>query len=888
MSVRVIASADPRSLDRDPRFLALTGHIHLFATRTMQRGWEQSPTGRRMRLRHLSFRGVLKRLLHPWYSPAVTLQQYANLSKTITGLPVSPRRQAFSRSQASVLDAIRTLIEAGLSPTDYRSDEDDAEMFRELWSTMEAEDALLARPRKRLYTAPDSFLQRFAEALNEPDGHRPEQGNPERLLAHRTLVLHGFYFVSPIQYRIFELLNEAGVELIFFNHYDPRLPKIFSIWHRYFGDARYPLLPAPSQWELPETMPVLPAIAQSFGELIAGRTDRPISHDPDRVSIRRFGDFGSFLQHLPTTRKTLPRLYAPGHGELSAILRDFYPPESARQEQHFLAYPVGQLLFHLHRMWDPEREALRLETQALRECFASGWLQIGGVNGRDRLHDLESLLPFFEGCQSLWEWNTRARDLVSCVEGAAGAFSTPVPSSNPNHRFHRFLSNPLLRLSYLRVPERHVREVHDLIRRLSEIARLLFNDMEVSLHEHFERIQREILDHVPEQALLARERELLVALRARLTEDADPDTRFLTRDLAKAISYFLGGELLEDPEDARDRPLVERFDGLDGVIFDDGSKETWLCLLSEDALPRSGSGLDWPIRARALEHLEDNPFVALLHSRSRYAREADVMLFFMALAWSSGRLSLSWISSWKGQERVASPLVSLLMATGDLLGDSKLGDVAGAPGGVSVEKLSAASWTPEGEPAPDTTLGLREPFDATTLPFDVQATAALCVRRFFYSFVASEFPSFQSDFHHGFLFGNLARATALVGSTKQSPLTVAGALEHVRKLFPAWNDLQVRASIESTPGPRGGFSPYDGVSYPNARARLQFLVERDGHPIDIATGRDEDARQAAIAALEEAMTLDIAGLPQARPSEGCRYCPHIGRCDAAQFHMEGE
>jgi superfamily I DNA/RNA helicase len=41
MSVRVLASADPRNLDRDPRFLALTRHIHLFATRTMQRGWEQ-------------------------------------------------------------------------------------------------------------------------------------------------------------------------------------------------------------------------------------------------------------------------------------------------------------------------------------------------------------------------------------------------------------------------------------------------------------------------------------------------------------------------------------------------------------------------------------------------------------------------------------------------------------------------------------------------------------------------------------------------------------------------------------------------------------------------------------------------------------------------------
>ncbi len=890
MPVRVICSADPRSLDRDTRFLALARQVHLFATRTMQLGWERSKLGSRLKLKHLSFRRVLKRLLHPWYSPSVVLQQYAALSHILTALPPSSHRRAFIRSQSSILDAMRTLIETGLCPSDYRGDDPNIALFRLVWAKMEARDARLSRPRAALYETATGFLERFAEALNESEEIRTPQEYGLDLLNNRTLVLHGFYFVSPIQYRVVELLDSAGITVIFFNHHDPRLPRAFSIWDRYFGDPRFPLLPPRERWESPSSLPMLPKIAQSFGELLSGRTDLPIQHDPRRVRIDCFRDFGSLLETLPEKRTNLPRLYAPRHDELSAVLRDFFPPESAGQEQHFLAYPIGQLLFHLHQMWDPEREQLRLNARAIRECFASGWLQVAAVNGRERLHDLEELLPFFEGCQTLEEWNARAGDLLSCVEGAAEAFQPPVHREHPNHRFHQFLSNPLLRLSYLRVPLQRVREVQDLIHRLSEIARVLFEESEVSLHGHFERIQREILDRVPELGLLARERELLSALKERLTGDADPDTRFLTRDLARAISYFLGGDMLDDPDDRPEQPLVERFDGLDGVLFDDGRAETWICLLSEDALPRAGGTLNWPIRIRAIEHLNDTPPVGLLLNRPRYAREGDVMLFFMALAWSRGPLRLSWIENWKGQKRVASPLLTLLMSAERLLGDRGLHQAEGALDGVAVNERSASSWDPEGDPAPDEVLGLPEPFDPDGLPLDAQATAAVCVRRFFYSFVGSEFPSFRSPFHHGFLFGNLTRAASTVGSSRDEPLAVADCVPHVRRLFPAWNDLQVRASMENPPPPRRGRTTWDGESYPDARARLQFLVrEREKQkPMDIATGRSEPDRAKASAALQRAMTLDVGGLPEASPSTWCQYCPHIHLCDAAQYHMEAE
>lgn len=889
MPVRVLTTADPRSLDRDPRLLELLPHVHLFATRTMQRSWKDSRMGQRVELKHLSFRGVLKRLMNRWYSPAVVLQQYATLSRILTERPKrTPRHLAFLRSQSSVLEGIRSLVEAGFAPEDYVGEETEIRLFRSLWAQTEAEDVSLSYPRTWLYRHPTGFMRRFAEALNEPEHLDQRAEFHDDFTASRTLVLHGFYFVSPVQYRIFELLDQAGVNLVFFNHYDGRLPEVFRIWHGFFDDARLPLLPSVSEWERAPVLPGLPELAISVGEMLSGRVDKVIKHQPDRVKLTRYDNFGSFLDDLREyeDRDDLPSMYAPGHEELALVLRDFFPPTSSRQEQHFLAYPVGQLLFHLHKMWDAERGELRISAGALQECFASGWLHIPGVDGRDRLHDLRRLMPFFEGCQTLEEWTDRSASLLSLSESVISAFTTPVPPEHPHHRFHRFLSNPLLRLSYLRVPQRHIEEIHQLLLRLRDVALVLFSEGEVSLQEHFDRIQREIIDRVPEEALQRQERDLLEALRIRLTENADPETRFLTRDLARAISYFLGGEL-EESTDRPDRPLVERFDGLDGVIYDDGRHPVWLCLLSEDALPRSQQGLGWPVRMRALDARADSPSHVLLTLRSTHTRDADVMLFFLALAWGR-KLNLSWIREWQGEERVASPLLSLLMSAGDLTHNEKINKLDGAPVGVALQTHSADDWKPEGDPAPDTIEGDPEPFNIDDLPPDVYAVAGLCLRRFFYSFVADEFPAFESEFHQGFLFGNLVRAvTHFLGDVSNEE-----AEEHVRALFPAWNDLQVKDAVQSAVTPRGGHTSYGGAEYARARARLQFLVK--GHdeyvPMDVISGVGPSARNMtaqARATLQQAISAGTAGLPPASPStEWCRYCPHIHRCGAAMYHME--
>ncbi len=403
-----------------------------------------------------------------------------------------------------------------------------------------------------------------------------------------------------------------------------------------------------------------------------------------------------------------------------------------------------------------------------------------------------------------------------------------------------------------------------LVERFFTIAEQLFARGEVSLSEHFARIEALLLAQADEADLLAQERELLRGLRERIADEASQDERFLPQDLAEAITLYLGGDLTDpefEPEDSEDE-LIKSFVGLDGAPLGRGGRHLHLCLLSEKSLPKRKRAFPWPLSQRTFAHMANHIAIRLLTLREEESKRADRYLFFTAVTWAE-RVTLSWTVRWQDEELGPSPYLMLLepycRVAAPGLQRWSAGDRA---------RADVASGTVPADP---------EAYER--LPIDALAEYALCPRRFFYSFLAQESPSYPSDFQHQFLYGSLARV--LAETTGEPVDVVAGELG---KLFPQWTALQRRGILERAPGiSPHSFGRYDGVHYPPSRLRVELLhlSEQESHGPALEVLRDPARQDRVRADLASALTSREAMLP-ANPSHACRFCPHTEYCDAAK------
>uniref|UniRef100_Q027X3 PD-(D/E)XK endonuclease-like domain-containing protein n=1 Tax=Solibacter usitatus (strain Ellin6076) TaxID=234267 RepID=Q027X3_SOLUE len=823
---------------------------------------------------------LLEELFPEWFRDSLRLAQHANLTATLAALRKTsgeqPQFRAMRRNQRDVLYSIRLLAEAGIRTTDLKAQNSDEEMFHEVWRAFEDRDQSCERFRKDVESlaGPGILQSRLTAAVEAIFDGKPVD-------CHR-LIFHGYYFITPLQYRFFKTCEYAGLNIVFLNSYDCEFPETYRTWPAFFNEATG--LPRIQEWiqSDPSVKITPPKDRTAFGGILDGRP--PVSTPTPAVRLLRFNQFGDFVRqfmsdHPPTEGGAVdgvgPVYLSPQKDYLSRFLREYYPVATDQQDRHFLAYPVGQLLLHLHRMWDEDQQHLQIEARALIECFASGWLTAGPLNGKTYLRELEQLLPYFDGCRTLDTWRARLDLLREAQSSILNRFQPKVLPNNPNRRFHQFLASPLANIAHFSVPDSSVTAIDVLVRRLFEAAEELFAKDEVSLQEHFAKLDSLLLEGVDEGTLLAAERRLLQGLRQRLTNGLNNSQRFLAQDLAEAISFYLGGELNSDTEEEDDdhdhghvlsaNYLVASFDRLDGYPFQHYGREIHLCLLDENSLPKRRSSIPWPLTGEMIRRFDQVP-IGLVALRESQSVNADRFLLHQALSWSSS-ISLSWVACIDGEQVTPSPYLKLLSTCYKLYETT-------CPNTASPEPARACCAF-----GPDSPL---DPDLFEQIPPDALIEHAICPRRFYYSFVAQATPAYESPFHHRFLYGNIVRALSSVTNTSESAV-----VDYVRPLFPQWTEITKRDQLSRTPTyVFQGYDRYDGVEYSRSRHRIHLLVTGPDTVKEVLPVLSEPkAAHDALLDMRSEMRVNLA-MPAAKPSPYCKYCPHVSRCRSALLPID--
>lgn len=840
MSVRVLTYADPREIAAHPDIASFAGAVHICATESLRKGilnYYGSSLFDPEKVLGIGL--LLDRFLRPWTTSATKVAQYASLSAILRKVAFEELnlKSAFRRNQALVLQTMRTLTEIGLQPYDIMPATKEEEWLQQAWMAMESKDPLFSETRNRMMGARGAG--KVGPALVDAMRAIPDAAHiPEKL---DEVVLHGFYFITPLQQQLFRLMEGAGISLAFLNLYDDRVPTVFRPVEEFIG-GEHGWVPLDA-WAMDRSGKVTDS-GRRFAALYEGEAWREEGDNKGQwPNIKAYWDFGTWLDDYSATvngQGNEPQYFSSQPDLFNERLKDYFPENYS--DRHLLAYPVGQFLFHLHKMWDENAETLAIEERGLFECFASGLLVVDKENAKHYTHVLRDLLPYFSNCHAWSEWKARMESLREAMNVAVEAFDAEDEYSEETRRFHKMMENPLRHFSFFNVSPDNLEIVLAFIEKLFDLAEWLFLDShgETSLSTHFDKLELLIETEFRDSDLLQEERKILTEIEARVRQDSMIEEQFLVQDLSEAIAVYLGGQLSSDLEK---HEIVRRFEDVDAAPL--LGRHLHICGLDEESLPNSNSELPWPLTRETVELLADRSALRLAVLREKLAPDIARYLLYSSLAFNEST-TLSWIREWNGKQLEQSLYIQLLER-----------DIQEVRRELDISTMVAPE-TIEG-PLEDALVSFQR------YPLDSVKEHNLCPRRFYYSYLAQERPVFRDNFHHQFMFGNLTK----IGQ-KMSGRSREEVFQQVSALFPHWTDLQKRDLLEHAEGFHldMGYEDYEGRDYANARREFQLLV----------ASKDEMHQPANRRSFLESVARDGHFQMTAAPSELCRYCPHLAYC----------
>lgn len=848
MCRKVYTYTSIRELDKHPRYAELVRYPHITATgdlyRVMQEQYKQFQAV-------LDIHVLQKSIIARWEDPDVSFQQFINISRAIRTLPIRDEEKiihgSFIKNKAQVLNAIRLLVEADVEPNDIAPTCIEEGLFQRIWVELEREDNSFRDFREVMELYSEDNIK-FESAL---------QKNAPCMQAD-TIVLHGFYFITPIQERIFDMLENCGKTLIFLCCIDETVPEVEEIWYKVLSEHNK--FDPPAQW-CRDNVPSLRN--QPFGSAF-GMT--PSFEQQHHVSIIKYRSEIDFVRDVKRLLEKDLTIYSTDLKATDELLKEFYP--SVYKRRHLLSYPVGQYIYRLHSMWSAKEQGLVMTIDDVQACFASGWVEYNGINAIKYMPELEKIKTYVSDCHTIEEWEERLTFLQGTKDTVLAAFEEhldQVPLQN--QRWHRMMADPFLALSCFDQSREQLDTLIGMIRHLIRTARTLFaGPGEITISEHMAKVREILAEGKEEAVLLEEENAVIEELISRLKyHDLGVDT-CLPGEISEAIMIVIGGGILDEDsyniQSGRNGSFVKPLYQVESAPIL-GNGKVHLCLSDEQRLPGKIKPYVWPLSNEFLERLK----IAEGERRHQYLNDmrfiiensplANRYLFFSLL--QNAEVELSWIATEDEKELSSSPYIQILEQLFK----------------VPEQNVQKQRWALEeirkieGQ-RKETVMQVDLSCDSAA---EAQLDVSLCPLRYIYSYVLSEFPTYTSDFHYNFVLSNLIGA--LVGVSGISKNTIG---KEVLELFPYLRDVEKRQILDHVPTSRiDKVDILDDISYPQVRLLVHFLNK------EIKVKAETRLREQVQRSLCYEADLEANG-----EYENCMYCPYNAICPHAEHSVSRE
>lgn len=828
-----------KDLPKQDFFEDLLTYPHITATYEMSKCLNESDEFKFRYGRSVCFSSLLKEAVPRWKKQtdrmermAMARQYFREAISSEKDLDRKRRLMNYRKRASDFVSAITLLTESAITPGDVPCINENIRMLRNLWNYLIDNGDLAGRLNGIL----DSLLERTASGKTRMELCIESVFGP---VSCRTIVLHGFYFITPIQRRIFDALMESGFDLIFLINYDWSCPYSNKIWTQTYSE--YFGFPPMNEWRGDRHGGNNP-----LGRLLEGRKT-----DSDNIDIVEHSSIIDLVRDIAFGMLNDYRVYTPDHKTTDDLLKNFFSNEYG--QMNLSAYPAGLFLSTLNSLWDDESESLRLSMDDVKACFSTGWLNHGQYDSTQCMFELEKLSSFFDGCSNFEEWRERL-DLLVAIKSEI----TPYFHEGSTDRWERVMSNPFITLPSLSLPPGKMEAIASMIAEIMEIAEHLFSDRSISIAGFLGKMDEALEERVSSPDL--EDQYIMMHEFLNRIKEIDFSREYDARDIRDSLDLFL----VERPERADDYGVdyfVHPLSEVESARLSD--HKVLLILCDIERMPGPKGGYLWPLnedivcmirnkvdmyRKGLMDHLINVTVSTPLSNR---------YLFCDALC--NENVTVSWVRGIDGKTLYPSPFITLMV--------QELGKEIRRSDRHHISHRRVEEIAPI-----DHSLGDFSIIDSRYVPNEAKRDYALCPLRFLYGYLLTDHPTFSSKFHMQFVIGNL------ISSFKElCPELDRGIQGNVLDLFPNISPVEKRQIMDYVHRVNDpGYDTYEGRRYTNLRNSVHFLT-RD--MLSIANEKLSD-----LYSNNGREGLDITEPTEFR--DVCKYCPHVDYCRRSVFSID--
>lgn len=572
----VYTYSDLDSLKSAPFYEELHDKIHIGSS--MELNKKMSTEGYFMN--DLSFREIYNSIDPQWNSDETRIYNMTLITEYLRTLITNSKNQneiiwleGCFKEIFLIWSSIEVMEEANLKPNMIQDSDENIRLMCDVWSHLiEYGDTIT---RYRYCTKKKNLIPKIKKILKSYS-YSPEDN---------IIVIHGFYYFTPIQERIMIAMEEAGYILKFLIPYDHKYPHANEIWTLlYRSENGYK---DKNNW--------INAFSENFNCFGAVFDNEDIKECSLRLV--EYGDIVEMVDDFEKISSEDCAIYSADSAYANEILRDFFPEKYGTRT--LLSYPIGQFVFTLHKMWDQESQSLLIEPKYISECFASGWASHGDLNSKDYVYDLQKILPFFENCTSVYEWNKRLQLLHSINKDVVSVFKSD-SECNTTRRWENVMGNPFSNFSMFDVEDERLDSIILLITKLIDNARELFGSEEgIRLNEHFGKLSDILYERGKSSEELNSELKDISDILERMIK-TEGNNVFYPEDIAQTVTYFLAGDFATTNHEGKYvedwvKPITE----IDGNL----SEKVHICLSDLNTLPGKPQNMVWPLTKASIRDL---------------------------------------------------------------------------------------------------------------------------------------------------------------------------------------------------------------------------------------------------------------------------------------------
>ncbi len=659
--------------------------------------------------------------------------------------------------------ALSFLVASNFHPEDFDVTEPTARVAVDAWRHLEANLPEFTNLRRDLWEEPDAMLDPGHDLRIRVDDvlrhvFRSE-GRPVQVLHH------GFYFYTPQQWALFQLLrSHPDVGQCFIVH-DDGVNRAFESWRHYFVE----------RWDMPRVIGVPVDVRRVRSTVLKDALEgRHVDGKSVASSMKIVGFHNSteFVRHwrveFANSPKDSPKplLFAPLPDDVERII-DRMGSTVEGAPVNLANLPVGQFLLAVHECVEigaGRSVELVLTPGHLIDMASSGFLDAvaDGSQPSANVSAIRRALPFFSDLRELGDWVERAEALERLVVGEVSRFGPRLAGQSDEDRIRGAVANELRVAPWCDLTADEARSVARAVKAASDVVREIVGDGLRRTDDYLawirKRLERAMAHLDPEDKEAVEQK--LYGLQAGLSGEVDEEgikdvVRIILNREVDGGSDEEGRQGNRGPSDSRVRDVRS----LDALGFRRSTVGVHIANLVESVFPAKASPFGWPLSERLLKTDKSrNVSAEILRTRIATAQLGDLYLLWLALdgVEPTAVLTLSWVTKAGNELRNPSSLLTLVSEP-KVRSDTVRTLVGGVARGEALKDVPSgvARSFPAVRSFDETAVIVGVAQAARRIERAAFGSAVICQRRFVIQWALGQSASYQGPHQHSMLYGNM-------------------------------------------------------------------------------------------------------------------------------------